>query len=183
MHGDPHQWLVHAATVKRKHVLLVIHLKTRYCMLFFDTKKADSAGFVHAFTHRWLEGVMDLMLKCGVLDMVAPQMCERLLSDAGKPFRMLQRSDRSSQGQLNEILRVFKWDAEEFDFVRQPWSAQRYDASINRTPRSIKGIKGYGYPVEEMLVHWLMAVGGVDALTAQQAREKYRQVSLSRALP
>lgn len=183
LHSDPHQWLVHAATVQRKHVLLAIHLKTRYCMLFFDMKKADSAGFVHAFTHRWQEGVMDLVLKCGALEMVAPQACERLLSDAGESYRMLQRSDRSSQGQLNEILRVFKWDAEEFDFLRQPWSALRYDASINRTPRSIKGIKGYGYPVEEMLVHWLMTVGGVDALMAQQVREKYRQVSLSRAVP
>lgn len=35
----PSQWLVHAITVQRKHVLLAIHLQTRYCMIFADMKK------------------------------------------------------------------------------------------------------------------------------------------------
>ena len=183
LHADPNQWLVHAATVKRKHVLVATHLKTRYSMLFFDMKKADHAGFVHAFTHRWIEGVMDLALKCDVLDMFEPQACDRLLSNMGNTYRLVQRGDRSSQGQINEILRIFKWDAEDFDFVTQPWSARRYDATINQTPRTITGLKGYGWPDEEMLIFWLMAVGGVDAAMAQQAREKYRQSQRSRSIP
>lgn len=172
---DPQQWLVHAATVRRKNVLVAIHLKTRYSMLFFDMKKADDAGFVHAFTHRWIDGVMDLALKCNVLDMINPQVCDVFLSDVGKSYRLFQRSDRSSQGQINEILRVFKYNAEDFDFVTQSWSARRYDAGINKTPRSIPGLKGYGYPAEEMLVHWLMTVGGVDAAMDQQIRKHYRE--------
>ncbi|EFQ61598.1 DUF6933 domain-containing protein [Pseudomonas lactucae] len=183
LQADPEQWLVHAATVKRKHVLVVIHLKTRYSMLFFDMAKADDASFVQAFIHRWVDGVMDMALKCGVLDMIDPQACARLMSDAGQSYRLLQRGDRSSQTQINEILRVFKWNAEDFDFVTQPWSARRYDVGINRTPRTIAGIKGYGWPDQEMLIHWLTAVGGVDAATAQRAREQYRQASLSGAMP
>lgn len=40
------QWLVHVITVQRKHVLFVIHVQTRYCMIFADAKKADVEGFV-----------------------------------------------------------------------------------------------------------------------------------------
>jgi hypothetical protein len=172
---DPNQWLVHAATVQRKHVLLVIHLKTRYCMLFFDMKKADAPGFVQAFTQRWAEGVMNIALKCGVLDMIDPQACERLVSELAQSYRLVLRGDRSCQAQINEILRVFKWDADDFNFVTRPWSARRYDEGINRIPRTITGIKGYGWPDKEMLIHWLTAIGGVDATAALQARERYRQ--------
>ncbi len=182
LHADPNQWLVHAATVKRKHVLVATHLKTRYSMLFFDMKKADDAGFVKTFTHRWADGVMNIALKCGVLDILAPQVCDPLLSGLGSTYCFYPRSDRSSQGQINEILRVFKWDAEGFDFVKQPWSARRYDEAINRTPRTIPGIKGYGWPEEEMLIHWLTAFGAIDAATARAVREQYRQARRSRAL-
>ncbi|MGE1156522.1 DUF6933 domain-containing protein [Pseudomonas kitaguniensis] len=182
LHADPNQWLVHAATVKRKHVLVAIHLKTRYSMLFFDMKKADDVGFLHTFSRRWTEGLMDLALKRGLLDMIDPQAYERLLSDSVQSCRMLQRSDRSSQGQINEILRLFKWDAEAFDFVTQPWSPRRYDATINQTPRTITGLKGYGFPEEEMLIHWLTTVAGVEGAMAQDAREKYRQSHRSHSL-
>lgn len=52
------QWLVHATTVQRKHVLYVIHVPSRYCMIFADAKKADVEGFVHRFTERWIYGQM-----------------------------------------------------------------------------------------------------------------------------
>ncbi len=163
-------------------MLVVTHLKTRYSMLFFDMKKADHAGFVNTFIHRWIDGVMGLALKCDVLDMIDPQTCEQQLSGLGSTYRLFQRGDRSSQGQINDILRIFKWDAEDFDVVTQPWSASRYDVTINRTPRTITGLKGYGWPEEEMLIYWLMAVGNVEAAMAQQAREKYRQAHRSRAI-
>ena len=52
------QWLVHAITVQRKHVLFVIHIKPRYWMIFADAKKADVEGFIHRFTERWIYGLM-----------------------------------------------------------------------------------------------------------------------------
>lgn len=52
------QWLVHAITVQRKHVLFVIHVDTRYCMIFADAKKADVEGFIHRFPARWINGLM-----------------------------------------------------------------------------------------------------------------------------
>lgn len=174
LHTDPDQWLVHAATVQRKHVLLAIHLKTRYCMLFFDMKKADAEGFVQAFINRWINGVMDLAMKGGLLDFVDPQIIAQLSNDLRQSFLMLQRGDRSGQTHINEVLRFFKWDAEDFDFVNQPWSAVRYDALTNRRPRSIKQQKGYIYPDEEMLIHWLITVCRVPVSKAEQAREIYR---------
>lgn len=52
------QWLVHAISVQRKHVLFVIHVRTRYCMIFADAKKADIEGFVRRFSERWINGLM-----------------------------------------------------------------------------------------------------------------------------
>ena len=52
------QWLVHVITVQRKHVLFVIHIKTRYCMIFADAKKADVEGFIQRFTERWIYGLI-----------------------------------------------------------------------------------------------------------------------------
>lgn len=175
LYTDPHQWLLHAATVQRKHVVLAIHLKTRYCMLFFDMKKADAEGFVQAFINRWTMGVMDLAMKCGLLDFVDPQMPEQLLKEVCQSFLMLPRGDRSAQTHINEVLRFFKWDAEDFDFVNQPWSAVRYDACTNHTPRTIKGQKGYIWPDEEMLMYWLVTLGGTPVSKAEQVREIYRQ--------
>ena len=171
---DADQWLVHAATVQRKNVLLAIHLKTRYCMLFFDMKKADVDGFVRVFIDRWTAGVMYLAMKFGALELVDPQIPERLLNEMCLSFRLIQRGDRSGQTHLNEILRFFKWDAEDFDFVNQPWSALHYDTGINRTPRTIKGQKGYIFPHEEMLTHWLVTLAGVSVSEAEQVRKRHR---------
>ena len=177
LHSDPHQWLVHAATVKRKHVVVVIHLKTRYCMLFFDMKKADSEGFFRVFIDRWMAGILDIALKCGVLDWVEPQMLEQL--SANQAYCMVQRGDRSGQTTLNEVLRFFKWDAEDFDFVTQPWSPLRYDAGTNRAPRGVNGQSNYVFPDEEMLNYWLVAIGGVGVAKAQHSRELYRKYQAS----
>ena len=175
LHTDFDQWLVHAATVQRKHVLLAIHLKTRYCMLFFDMKKADAEGFVQSFINRWTIGVMDLLMKCGALDFVDPQIPQQLLKEHCQSFVMFPRGDRSAQTHINEVLRFFKWDAEDFDFVNQPWSALYYDARTNHTPRTIKGQKDYIFPDEEMLIHWLITVGSVPVPKAEQIREIYRR--------
>ena len=173
LYSDPHQWLVHAATVQRKHVLLAIHLKTRYCMLFFDMKKADADGFVHAFINRWTSGVLGLALKSDVLDLVDPSVPEQQFVSLVESYCLLQRGDRSAQTQLNEILRNFKLDAEGIDLAAASWSALHYDAQINHTPRSLKDVKGLHWPDEEMVIHWLVTVGGLDPAGAALAREKY----------
>ena len=177
LYADPHQWLVHAATVQRKHVLLVIHLKTRYCMLFFDMKKADADGFVRTFINRWMSGVLDLALKSDVLDLVDPSLPEQQFVSLVESNCLQQRGDRSAQTQINEILRSFEMDAEGVDLVAMPWSALHYDARINHTPRSLKNVKGLHLPDEEMLIHWLVTVGGLDPAGAALAREKYRLFS------
>lgn len=177
LYADPHQWLVHAATVQRKHVLLAIHLKTRYCMLFFDMKKADADGFVRTFINRWMSGVLDLALKSDVLDLVDPSVPEQQFVNLVESYSLQQRGDRSAQTQINEILRSFEMDAEGVDLVAMPWSALHYDARINLTPRSLKDVKGLHLPDEEMLIHWLVTVGGLDPAGAALAREKYRLFS------
>ncbi|KTC54241.1 hypothetical protein AO262_31310 [Pseudomonas fluorescens ABAC62] len=47
-------------------------------------------------------------------------------------------------------------------------------------PCSQRGLKGYCFPDEEMLVHWMTTVVGVDAAMAQQVPEQCRQFRRSR---
>lgn len=146
-------------------------------MLFFDMKKADADGFVRTFINRWMSGVLDLALKSDVLDLVDPSVPEQQFVSLVESYSLQQRGDRSAQTQINEILRSFEMDAEGVDLVAMPWSALHYDARINHTPRSLKGVKGLHLPDEEMLIHWLVTVGGLDPAGAALAREKYRLFS------
>lgn len=175
LQAESSQWLVHAATVQRKHVLLAIHVQTRYCMLFFDMKKADADGFVCAFKQRWLDGVVDYALHSGVLELIEPSVMHANFDALTHDYCFLQRSHRSAQGHLNEILRGFRWDAEDHDLVAQDWSPLRFDSHTNSTPRGGKGKTGYDFPGKEMLIYWLQDLCELHDSQFAGVREALRQ--------
>ena len=171
------QWLIHAITVQRKHVLFVIHVPTRYCMIFADAKKADVEGFVHRFTERWIYGLMRHAGQHDLLQWVDDEpMMERFQASCNE-FVFYKRGHRGAQQHLNEIAWFFEGCAAEWGTLpTDEFSAGRFDGDMNDTPRSSKGQKGYYYPDEEMIVHWLRRYGGLDELAAQAAREHRMEV-------
>lgn len=175
------QWLVHAITVQRKHVLLAIHLQTRYCMIFADMKKADVDGFVQAFTQRWMNNMLDHAMHSGVLEWVEyPSMYERF-TELNREFSFYRRSDRSAQGHLNEIVWIFKAHAADAGCLpTDEVAASGYDTWTNRTPRGSKGHKDLYFPDEEMLIHWLQKFCGANEASAQEARELRSQLNRER---
>ncbi|VVO38764.1 DUF6933 domain-containing protein [Pseudomonas fluorescens] len=177
----PSQWLVHAITVQRKHVLLAIHLQTRYCMIFADMKKADVDGFVQAFAQRWMNNMLNHALHRGVLEWVEyPSMLERF-TELNREFSFYRRSDRSAQGHLNEIVWMFKGDVADAGCLPpDEAAASRYDTRTNHCLRS-RRLKDYFYPDEEMLIHWLQKFCGVSEVSAQEAGELSRQLNRERS--
>lgn len=175
--GAAEQWLVHAITVQRKHVLLVIHVQTRYCMIFADAKKADIDGFVHRFAERWINGLMRHAMQHDILRWIDDEpMMERFLERCGE-YVFYKRGHRGAQKHLNEIAWIFEDCAAEWGTLpSDEFSAARFDGDRNDTPRSSKGHKDYYYPDEEMIVHWLRRYGGLDESAIQAARERRMEV-------
>lgn len=171
------QWLVHAIIVQRKHVLLVIHVQTRYCMIFADAKKTDNDGFVHRFAERWINGLMRHAGHHDILRWIDDEpMMERFVKSCGE-YVFYKRGHRGAQKHLNEIAWIFEDCAAEWGMLpSDEFSAARFDGDRNDTPRSSKGHKDYYYPDEEMIVHWLRRYGGLDESAIQAARERRMEV-------
>lgn len=171
------QWLVHAITVQRKHVLFVIHVQTRYCMIFGDAKKADIEGFVQRFTERWINGLIRHAGQYDILRWVDDEpMMERFVENCGD-YLFYKRGHRGAQKHLNEIAWVFEDFAAEWGSLpSDEFSAGRFDGDMNDAPRSSKGHKDYYFPDEEMIAHWLRHYVGLDEPGVRAARERRMEV-------
>ncbi|MGL6245510.1 DUF6933 domain-containing protein [Pseudomonas sp.] len=171
------QWLVHAITGQRKHVLFAIHVQTRYCMIFADAKKADIEGFVHRFAERWINGLMRHAGQHDILRWIDDEpMTERFLESCAE-YVFYKRGHRGAQKHISEISWVFEGFAAEWGSLpTDEFSAGRFDGYMNDTLRGSKGHKDYYHPDEEMIVHWLRRYGGLDESAVQAARERRKEV-------
>lgn len=171
------QWLVHATTVHRKHVLYAIHVPTRYCMIFAHAKKADVESFVRRFAVRWAEGLIKHSGDHDLLQWVDPEiMSDRFAKSCGE-YVFYKRGHRGAQKHINEISWFFEDCAAEWGTLpSDEFSAGDFDSRVNDTPRSNKGYKGYYYPDEEMLIHWLRRYAGLDEAAIQAASERRMEV-------
>jgi hypothetical protein len=171
------QWLVHATTVQRKHVLYVIHVQTRYCMIFADAKKADVDGFVKRFNYRWIEGLMRDALHHDVLQWVGPNGMLERLNESCSQYKFYKRGHRSAQGHIGEIAWIFTDYAAEWGCLPpDEITAGRFDAQMNAFIRGNKSVKGYIVPDEEMMAHWLHQYCGLDQAGIQVARKRRDEV-------
>ncbi|VVQ04275.1 hypothetical protein PS918_04488 [Pseudomonas fluorescens] len=171
------QWLVHATTVQRKHVLYVIHVQTRYCMIFADAKKADIEGFIRRFADRWVEGLIRHAGNHDILSWVdAEQMMERF-QEGCREYAFYKRGHRGAQKHISEISWVFEDCAAEWGTLpSDEFSAGRFDGDMNDTPRSSKGHKDFYYPDEEMVAHWLGRYCELDESGIHAALERRMEV-------
>lgn len=167
------QWLVHAITVQRKHVLLVIHVKTRYCMVFAEAKKADAEGFVAWFADRWREGLIRDAINHGFMDWVDAGVMPERMDQGCHDYRFYRRSHRSAQKHIDEIAWYFQGSASESGCLPPgERAAIGFDAAMNDTPRSSKGQKDMYWPNVEMVAHWLREYCAVDEAAIERALKR-----------
>jgi hypothetical protein len=171
------QWLVHAITVQRKHVLFVIHIQTRYCMIFADAKKAEVKGFIQRFSDRWMNGLMRDALHHDVLQWVDHDSMLERFNGSCRQYRLYKRGHRSAQGHIGEIAWIFEDYAAEWGCLPpDEIMAGRFDAKMNHFIRGSKNIKGYLVPDEEMMAHWMRQYCGLDEPGIQAARNRRDEV-------
>ena len=169
------QWLVHAITVQRKHVLFVIHVETRYCMIFADAKKADTEGFIGWFADRWREGLMRDAINHDLMNWVDAGIMPQRMQEACLEHRFYRRSHRSAQKHIDEIAWFFQDCAAEWECLPQgERAAIGFDAQMNDRPRS-KGQKECFWPDEEMIAHWLRQYCAADETDIHGALKRRRK--------
>jgi hypothetical protein len=175
LNGADEQWLVHAITVQRKHVLLVIHVKTRYCLILADAKKADVEGFVEWFKERWREGLIRDAINHDLMQWIdAGMMTDRM--ELSREHRFYRRGHRSAQKHIEQIAWFFEDCAAEWGCLPQgERAAIGFDAQMNSQIRNAKERKEYFRPDEEMLAHWLRQYCGVEKPGVQAALERRRE--------
>ncbi|MGX9865876.1 DUF6933 domain-containing protein [Pseudomonas moraviensis] len=175
LNGADEQWLVHAITVQRKHVLLVIHVKTRYCLILADAKKADVEGFVEWFKERWREGLIRDAINHDLMQWIdAGMMTDRM--ELSREHRFYRRGHRSAQKHIEQIAWFFEDCAAEWGCLPQgERAAIGFDAQMNSQIRNAKERKDYFRPDEEMLAHWLRQYCGVEKPGVQAALERRRE--------
>lgn len=171
------QWLVHAITVQRKHVLLVIHVQTRYCMIFAEAKKADVEGFVRRFTERWINGLIHHAGQHDILRWVEDEPMMERFEKSNREYVLYKRRHRGAQKHIDDISWFFQDCAAEWGTLPpDEYAAGRFDARMNDFLRGSKGQKDYYCPSEEMMVHWLRNYCGRDEQVIQAARDRYNEV-------
>lgn len=175
LNGADEQWLVHAITVQRKHVLLVLHIKTRYCVILADAKKADVEGFVEWFKERWREGLIRDAINHDLMQWIdAGMMTDRM--ELSREHRFYRRGHRSAQKHIEQIAWFFEDCAAEWGCLPQgERAAIGFDAQMNSQIRNAKERKDYFRPDEEMLAHWLRQYCGVEKPGVQAALERRRE--------
>lgn len=175
LHGADEQWLVHAITVQRKNVLLAIHIKTRYCLILADAKKADARGFVAWFNERWREGLIRDAINHDLMQWVdAETMTDRL--ELSREYRFYRRGHRSAQKHIEQIAWFFEDCAAEWGCLPQGERATiGFDARMNSRIRNTKDRKDDFRPDEEMLAHWLRQYCGIEERGVEAVIERRRQ--------
>lgn len=164
------QWLVHAISVQRKHVLLVIHVQTRYCMILANAKKADVEGFVAGLVERWHEGLIRDAINHDFMQWVDAGILSDRFEQACAEQQFYRRSHRGAQKHIEQIAWFFQDCAAEWGCLPQgERAAIGFDAQMNSQLRNSKGRKDYFRPDEEMVAHWLRRYCAVDEVEVQAA--------------
>lgn len=176
--GSDEQWLVHAITVQRKHVLFVIHVKTRYCMIFAEAKKADVESFFVRFTERWVNGLMIHALNHDLEKWLDPDLMLARIKQTCEDHQFFRRSHRSAQKHIDEIAWIFQDKAAATGCLPpDELAAMVFDEDMNDTPRNSKGAKDYYFPLEEMMLHWLRNYCFLDDVQLHAAKERRKEVA------
>ncbi|MGL5996204.1 MAG: DUF6933 domain-containing protein [Pseudomonas proteolytica] len=170
------QWQLHTVKIKRKFVLLAMHMETRFAMVFVGIKQNDLHDFIHSFVERWLNEMIRLGMQLGFLsEAELPLVSERFLQQHLQ-FELVQRSDRSVQGHMNQNLAHLEDLAAEVGALpANEHEATGFDKWVNGHLRSIGGCPGYFYPDEEMLQYWWAHFGPTQRTTSEQITKACQQ--------
>jgi hypothetical protein len=170
--GQPlSQWLIHTKKINRKNIVVIMHVPTRFSMVFCDLKKGEWSKVFQLM----LERLANAML--GVDDMIDKEDEEHFqftldnFIDIHRQFEFFQRSDRSVLGHIADVFCLFESELQDIGHLpNHQEEGAGFDEFANQTIRST-GLRPKGFfPEAEMYVEWLTRYGGVDESQADHIR-------------
>ncbi|WP_068714474.1 DUF6933 domain-containing protein [Vibrio tritonius] len=178
------QWVVHVKNILRKNALVVMHVPTRYAMVFSDIKKGDWQTFVPMVLERLFNNMslVDEEFGFGTEDQLH-LMLESFLHQHSD-FQFHQRSDRSVTAHINDVF----WHLENqaYDIGCLPNNEEEgasFDSWSNNQLRGTKQKKDSFFPEEEMFIDWMTQYGHVDTTRIAAIRDQFaamRRMSFGR---
>ncbi|NMY03825.1 hypothetical protein HBO12_12745 [Pseudomonas sp. WS 5059] len=170
------QWQLHTVKIKRKSVLLAMHMETRFAMVFVGIKQNDLHDFTRSFVERWLNEMLRVGMQLGFFSEADfPSVFERFVQQHLE-FELVQRSDRSVQGHMNQNLAHLEDLAAEMGAL--PANIHEtigFDEWVNSHLRCIGGSSEYFHPDEEMFQYWRANFGFAQRTTAEQIAKAFQQ--------
>jgi hypothetical protein len=168
-------WVVHVVKRNRKNVLVVMDYHSRFALTFTDLKKGQAKAFVDLFSIHIRTHAAQMMTKTASL----PQMVEDSFANYCEQHRdcvFHQRSDRSVQSHINDVVWAFELWVEKAGYVLNGVELIEFADNVNGTPRKRKTDKDYIFPYKAFLHYWL------TQFAAQGDTEANEQVEALRAL-
>ncbi|WP_213876358.1 hypothetical protein [Pseudomonas sp. dw_358] len=175
------QWVLHVVTLKRKHLVIAMHVKTRFVMAFLDIKKNDFDGFRRRFTEQWLLEMNYMAEYIGIFQHFDYQPRADLFGQLHQQVHLCKGSDRSVSGHINlfnDTLqyhgRDFVEEAKDDPSVLHEWFNQ---GLVKTGPK-----EEYGTPRETMFMHWWNQYSPVGEADCSEAlREVLGHIRRARA--
>ncbi len=165
-------WLVHAVKVQRKHVLIAMHVNTRYAMVFCDLKKGETSSFLGLLVERLFNNMQFFGEEFEMCDEESfHQMLQVFLGFHSSPY-FCQRGDRSVQSHINDVAWQFEDRVYEVGSLpNNHEQAGSFDEWMNSLLRKTKQHRDYFYPDEEMFLEWISHYGGLPSSEHDLVRE------------
>lgn len=155
------QWLVHAIKVRRKHVLIAMHIHTRYAMVFCDLKKADKSTFLTLFTERLFNNMLFFAEEFALCNESDFRQIFAGFDEYHRDVCFCLRGDRSVQNHINDVAWQFEESVNDVgSFPDNYAEGALFDEWVNSTIRSVRQSKDYFFPDEAMFTRWFTRYSG-----------------------
>ena len=176
----PYHWQVHAVKVNRKNCLVAMDIQTRYSITIANLKKGDAEGFVKSFIDRLVTNMLRQGKELRVMDEHDFEPMLKEFTEQHSGFRFYQRSDRSVQAHINDVVWHFRNQVESSGFPKSETEAARFDRFANELLRKTKLSDDYFTPSDEMTISWLSRYFGVTEETILAVRKTMKELAISK---
>lgn len=168
------QWVLHAITVKRKHCLIAMEVNTRFSVILTAMPKGNPDAFIDRFKPRLLDQLFGFALQSGVLEEEQFAMFINEFMAQTADIFLCQRSDRSVQAHINDVVSQFTETVDASGYVPDNEDEMlHFSAYINNQLRKVKPSRDYTQPDEQMLLFWLQQFCGFTPEQAASIKQHF----------
>lgn len=168
-------WQLHAATVCRRPLVLLMEQHSRFTVAIWDVRKGDYAGLLQQFWQRIANHLLWLNEDVGGLTEAEAESVLASCVTQHQQTVFLQGGDRSVQQHLNQALAEVRLALSgETPPLNDPLAAAQLDDYLNRGFRRVGRQAAAFVPADAFYLHWLQHAAKLDdaALEAVQHHQQ-----------